>query len=155
VTESVLLSDRLRTSRMLERLVDQGVRIAIDDFGVGYSSLGQLKTLPAKVLKIDRSFVSSMETDRSDEAIVSASGSSRRVSRGRPTSRVCARQAATSDRGTSSGARFRAIGSWPRLRRSGALGWRTRAPTSCRSVAPAEAPSGTLGGCPRGTRSIG
>jgi EAL domain-containing protein (putative c-di-GMP-specific phosphodiesterase class I) len=72
VTESVLLSDRLRTSRMLERLVDQGVRIAIDDFGVGYSSLGQLKTLPAKVLKIDRSFVSSMETDRSDEAIVSS-----------------------------------------------------------------------------------
>jgi diguanylate cyclase (GGDEF)-like protein len=72
VTESVLLSDRLRTSRMLERLVGQGVRIAIDDFGVGYSSLGQLKTLPAKVLKIDRSFVSSMESDRSDEAIVSS-----------------------------------------------------------------------------------
>ena len=72
VTESVLLSDRLRTSRMLERLVEQGVRIAIDDFGVGYSSLGQLKTLPARVLKIDRSFVSSMESDRSDEAIVSS-----------------------------------------------------------------------------------
>jgi EAL domain-containing protein (putative c-di-GMP-specific phosphodiesterase class I) len=72
VTESVLLSDRLRTSRMLERLVEQGVRIAIDDFGVGYSSLGQLKTLPAGVLKIDRSFVSSMESDRSDEAIVSS-----------------------------------------------------------------------------------
>jgi diguanylate cyclase (GGDEF)-like protein len=72
VTESVLLSDRLRTSRMLERLVERGIRIAIDDFGVGYSSLGQLKTLPAKVLKIDRSFVSSMESDRSDEAIVSS-----------------------------------------------------------------------------------
>ena len=72
VTESVLLSDRLRTSRMLERLVDQGMRIAIDDFGVGYSSLGQLKTLPAKVLKIDRSFVSSMESDQSDAAIVSS-----------------------------------------------------------------------------------
>jgi diguanylate cyclase (GGDEF)-like protein len=72
VTETALLSDRLRTSRMLERLVEQGVRIAIDDFGIGYSSLGQLKTLPAKVLKIDRSFVSSMESDRSDEAIVSS-----------------------------------------------------------------------------------
>ena len=72
VTESVLLSDRVRTSRMLERLVEQGVRIAIDDFGVGYSSLGQLKTLPAKVLKIDRSFVSSMESDQSDAAIVAS-----------------------------------------------------------------------------------
>jgi diguanylate cyclase (GGDEF)-like protein len=72
VTESVLMSDRLRTSRMLERLVDHGVRIAIDDFGVGYSSLGQLRTLPAMVLKIDRSFVSNMETDRSNEAIVSS-----------------------------------------------------------------------------------
>jgi diguanylate cyclase (GGDEF)-like protein len=72
ITESVLLSDRVRASRMLERLVDEGVRIAIDDFGVGYSSLGQLKNLPAHVLKIDRSFVSSMESDRSDEAIVNS-----------------------------------------------------------------------------------
>ncbi len=79
MTESVLLSDRLRTSRMLERLVDQGVRIAIDDFGVGYSSLGQLKTLPAKVLKIDRSFVSSMESDRNDAAIVVVDDRARRI----------------------------------------------------------------------------
>jgi diguanylate cyclase (GGDEF)-like protein len=72
VTESLLLSDRVRTSRLLNRLVEQGVRIAIDDFGVGYSSLGQLKDLSANVLKIDRSFVSNMEVDRRDEAIVSS-----------------------------------------------------------------------------------
>lgn len=72
ITETLLLSDRVRASRMLERLVGQGVRIAIDDFGVGYSSLGQLKTLPASVLKIDRSFVLGMDSDRSDEAIVSS-----------------------------------------------------------------------------------
>jgi diguanylate cyclase (GGDEF)-like protein len=71
IMESVLLSDRMRTSRMLERLVGQGVRIAIDDFGIGYSALGQLKNLPLHVLKIDRSFVSSMESDPSDAAIVS------------------------------------------------------------------------------------
>jgi len=72
ITESILLSDRVRTSRVLERLVDHGVRVAIDDFGVGYSSLGQLKNLPVHILKIDRSFVSSMESDRSDAAIVSS-----------------------------------------------------------------------------------
>jgi EAL domain-containing protein (putative c-di-GMP-specific phosphodiesterase class I) len=70
ITESVLLSDRIRSRGILEHLVEQGVRIAIDDFGVGYSALGQLKNVPAHTLKIDRSFVSSMESDASDEAIV-------------------------------------------------------------------------------------
>ena len=70
--ESVLLSDRLRTSRMLERLVDQGVRIAIDDFGVGGSSARPAEDPAGEVLKIDRSFVSSMESDQSDAAIVSS-----------------------------------------------------------------------------------
>ena len=70
VTENVLLMDSVRASRRLERIVEQGVRIAIDDFGVGYSSLGQLKNLPAQVLKIDQSFVAGMAVDRSDAAIV-------------------------------------------------------------------------------------
>jgi diguanylate cyclase (GGDEF)-like protein len=70
ITESVIMSDRARTSRVLERLADQGLRIAIDDFGVGYASLGYLKDLPAQVLKIDRSFVSSMAVESSSAAIV-------------------------------------------------------------------------------------
>jgi diguanylate cyclase (GGDEF)-like protein len=70
ITESVIMSDRARTSRVLERLADQGLRIAIDDFGVGYASLGYLKDLPAQVLKIDRSFVSSMVAQSSSAAIV-------------------------------------------------------------------------------------
>jgi diguanylate cyclase (GGDEF)-like protein len=47
-----------------------GVRISIDDFGGGYTSLGQLKTLPITELKIDRSFVMTMTTDRSNALIV-------------------------------------------------------------------------------------
>jgi diguanylate cyclase (GGDEF)-like protein len=70
VTEGVLLSETVRAGRSLERLVERGIRIAIDDFGVGYSSLGQLKSIPVRVLKIDRSFVRGMEEDPSDVAIV-------------------------------------------------------------------------------------
>jgi EAL domain-containing protein (putative c-di-GMP-specific phosphodiesterase class I) len=70
ITEDVLLLDAVRTGKRLEQIVDKGVRIAIDDFGVGYSSLSQLKSLPAQVLKIDQSFVAGMSFDRRDAAIV-------------------------------------------------------------------------------------
>jgi EAL domain-containing protein (putative c-di-GMP-specific phosphodiesterase class I) len=72
ITEDVLLSESTRAGRRLQRLVDLGIRIAIDDFGVGYSSLGQLKNVPAHVLKIDQSFISGMTSDRRDAAIVSS-----------------------------------------------------------------------------------
>jgi diguanylate cyclase (GGDEF)-like protein len=70
ITEDVLLLDSVRTGKRLEKIVERGVRIAIDDFGVGYSSLGQLKNLPAQVLKIDQSFIAGMASDRRDVAIV-------------------------------------------------------------------------------------
>ena len=47
-----------------------GVMIAIDDFGTGYSSLEQLQQLPVDEIKIDRSFVTRMETDRQDAVLV-------------------------------------------------------------------------------------
>jgi EAL domain-containing protein (putative c-di-GMP-specific phosphodiesterase class I) len=70
ITEDMLLLDTVRARKRLETIAEQGVRIAIDDFGVGYSSLGQLKHLPARVLKVDQSFVSGMGSDRRDAAIV-------------------------------------------------------------------------------------
>ena len=55
---------------MLEQLSALGVRISIDDFGAGYTSLGQLKTLPVSELKIDRSFVMTMTEDPGNALIV-------------------------------------------------------------------------------------
>jgi len=70
VTESTILADPLRARAVLTRLGELGVRIAIDDFGSGYTSLGYLKRLPIDVLKIDKSFVLGMAGDESDAVIV-------------------------------------------------------------------------------------
>ncbi len=72
VTESVLMDNLDSAERRLWSLHDTGVSIAIDDFGIGYSSLSYLKKLPVKVLKIDRSFVSGLPDDKDDCAIVQA-----------------------------------------------------------------------------------
>jgi len=70
VTESTLMQHEHATGP-LRALNDLGVQIAIDDFGVGFSSLGRLKRfLPAAYLKIDRSFVESITTDATDGSIV-------------------------------------------------------------------------------------
>jgi diguanylate cyclase (GGDEF)-like protein len=70
ITEGTILSDPVRTRAILVRLKQLGVRIAIDDFGSGYSSLGYLRRLPLDVLKIDKSFVLNMLKDEDDAAIV-------------------------------------------------------------------------------------
>ncbi|MEP7201792.1 MAG: EAL domain-containing protein [Ilumatobacteraceae bacterium] len=70
VTESALMTEPLRARRLLGQLTDLGIVISIDDFGAGYTSLGQLKTLPISELKIDRSFVTNMVEDRSNALIV-------------------------------------------------------------------------------------
>jgi diguanylate cyclase (GGDEF)-like protein len=70
ITESTLLTDPVRATGIVERLSLLGVRLAIDDFGSGYSSLSHLRRLPVDVLKIDKSFVLNMARDESDETIV-------------------------------------------------------------------------------------
>ena len=71
ITESVLMEDAPSTVAPLKHLKDLGVRVAIDDFGTGYSSLSYLKRLPVDTLKIDRSFISGLNTDLEDEVLVS------------------------------------------------------------------------------------
>ena len=70
ITENTILADPVRARAILVRLSDLGVRLAIDDFGSGNSSLGYLKRLPVQVLKIDKSFVLNMERDEDDATIV-------------------------------------------------------------------------------------
>ncbi|MEP7368204.1 MAG: bifunctional diguanylate cyclase/phosphodiesterase [Dermatophilaceae bacterium] len=70
VTETFLLVDPPRAARTLIRLHEAGVRTSIDDFGAGQTSLGYLAMLPISELKIDKSFVTSMLTDRRNAAIV-------------------------------------------------------------------------------------
>ena len=72
LTESVVMADPERAQATLERIAATGVRISIDDFGTGHSSLAYLKRLPAAELKIDRSFVADMTISRQDRMIVLA-----------------------------------------------------------------------------------
>ena len=63
VTESTTMVDAEQALRQMRSLRDTGVRLAIDDFGAGYSNLGLLNRLPVQTLKIDRSFAAGMEID--------------------------------------------------------------------------------------------
>lgn len=73
ITESAVSEDPLAARQALIALRRLGVRLAIDDFGVGFSSLGQIRQLPAvDVLKIDRSFIGGLGRNREDAAIVAS-----------------------------------------------------------------------------------
>jgi diguanylate cyclase (GGDEF)-like protein/PAS domain S-box-containing protein len=73
VTESVFLGSSTQlVERALRTLSAEGVTIALDDFGTGYASLSHLKRFPVNTLKIDRTFVSGLESDAGDAAIVKA-----------------------------------------------------------------------------------
>jgi diguanylate cyclase (GGDEF)-like protein/PAS domain S-box-containing protein len=69
LTESLLADNLEATIARMRNLKDMGVRLSVDDFGIGYSSLSYLKRLPIDELKIDRSFVKDILTDGNDAAI--------------------------------------------------------------------------------------
>jgi len=70
ITESFLMADTARAMVVLEELHRSGISLAIDDFGTGFSSLAYLKQLPVSQVKIDKSFVMSMEKDDNSWMIV-------------------------------------------------------------------------------------
>jgi diguanylate cyclase (GGDEF)-like protein len=72
LTETPVVEATWAARRMLERLKDAGVSLAIHDFGTGYASLRHLRDLPVSVLKIDRSFIAGMSTNVEDDAVVAA-----------------------------------------------------------------------------------
>jgi diguanylate cyclase (GGDEF)-like protein len=72
VTESVAVSESEEVAAALGRLRDLGIGISIDDFGTGYSMLGRLQRFPADRLKIDRSFVAEIHTERDEAPLVLA-----------------------------------------------------------------------------------
>ncbi|QWR77314.1 sensor domain-containing protein [Candidatus Magnetomonas plexicatena] len=69
LTESIVMGDAEKAIKVLRNVRDKGIHVAIDDFGMGYSSLSYLKRFPICRLKIDRSFVRDITTDPDDEAI--------------------------------------------------------------------------------------
>ncbi len=70
ITESAIMEDMTHALDSLARLNAMGVKLSIDDFGAGYSSLNYLKRLPVHNIKIDKSFVMNMVTDAGDAVIV-------------------------------------------------------------------------------------
>jgi diguanylate cyclase (GGDEF)-like protein len=72
ITESLLMRDLDKATAMLRQLNENGLTLAIDDFGSGYSSLSVLKSLPIDILKIDQSFVRDLGKSAGDTAIVAA-----------------------------------------------------------------------------------
>lgn len=72
ITENALITDPNRVKTILAEITSLGITLSIDDFGTGYSSMAYLKDLPIDKLKIDRSFIMDMDSNKQDEVIVTS-----------------------------------------------------------------------------------
>jgi diguanylate cyclase (GGDEF)-like protein/PAS domain S-box-containing protein len=72
LTESMVIQHPERAIKLLKAIKQMGVRVAIDDFGTGYSSLTQLKNFPIDTLKVDRSFIRDLHSNKEDRAMTKA-----------------------------------------------------------------------------------
>jgi EAL domain-containing protein (putative c-di-GMP-specific phosphodiesterase class I) len=70
ITETAIMVDPVRAKRMMEQFIKIGVSLSLDDFGTGYTSISQIKNLPVKEIKIDKSFVLNMLKDTGDAMLV-------------------------------------------------------------------------------------
>ena len=72
IIETIAMGDAEKSGHVLGQLKALGVRLSIDDFGTGYSSLSRLRRIPVDTLKIDRAFISNMDSDKENREIVRA-----------------------------------------------------------------------------------
>ncbi len=72
ITENAFIEDRQTVTRNLQALFDKGIKIYLDDFGKGFSSLDHIRSLPVSSLKIDQSFVKDIRNSHNDSPIVSS-----------------------------------------------------------------------------------
>ncbi len=70
ITESIMIESMEKAKHFVEQIRDMGVQIAIDDFGTGYSSLSYINSVPATLLKIDKSFIDDLNKDDKSKAYV-------------------------------------------------------------------------------------
>jgi predicted signal transduction protein with EAL and GGDEF domain len=70
IVETIAMGDAEKSGQVLAKLKALGVRLSIDDFGTGYSSLSRLRRIPVDTLKIDRAFISNMDSDPENREIV-------------------------------------------------------------------------------------
>jgi diguanylate cyclase len=72
ITESAIIEDPVKAGAMLHKLTAMGMTVAVDDFGIGNTSMSQLGTMPLRTIKIDRSFVTNLANDPSGQVLVKA-----------------------------------------------------------------------------------